>query len=85
MFLGRRELGATISAELFGLRIIGVTFRALDGQAISPTLAWPQIIRGVTGKSIVLDAAWSTEYDNSADGRVRVPVNPLDFKSGMGL
>jgi hypothetical protein len=33
------------------------------------------------GKSIVLDAACWREYDNSARGRVRDPVIPLDFKN----
>jgi hypothetical protein len=31
---------------------------------------------------IVLDAACSREYDNSAPGRVRDPVIPLGFKGG---
>jgi hypothetical protein len=55
MVPGRRELGAAISAELLGLRIFRITFRALVGQTRFPFLAWPQINRGTGGKSNVLD------------------------------
>jgi hypothetical protein len=34
------------------------------GQAISPALTWPQISRGLGGKSNVLDAVSPREYDN---------------------
>jgi hypothetical protein len=40
---------------------------------------------GTGRRSIVLDAADSTEYDNSTLGRVKDPVILPDFKSGMGL
>ena len=57
--------------------------RALVTLANSPPLAWPQINRAIGGKSIVLDAACSTEYDNSARGRVKDPVILPDFKTDL--
>lgn len=83
--MGQREMGAAISAELLGLRVFGATFRTPDSQAISPTLTKPQTNRGLTGMSNIIDAAWSTEYDTEAHGRVKDPVILPDFKSGMGL
>jgi len=38
-------------AELHGFGILRMTGRALVGQASSPSLAWPQINRGMGGKS----------------------------------
>jgi hypothetical protein len=61
--LRRRKLGAAIGAELLGIRIFGVAFRALVGQAISPALNWPQINRGRGGKSTVLDGLITFRLD----------------------
>jgi hypothetical protein len=42
-------------AELHGFGILRMAGRALVGQASSPSLAWPQINRGMGGKSTGAD------------------------------
>jgi hypothetical protein len=56
MITGDTQRRRTIAAEPGGIGIVRIAFRALVGQAGSPSLGWPQIIRGLDGKSNVLDA-----------------------------
>jgi hypothetical protein len=94
MITGDTQRRRTIAAEPGSIGVVRMALGALFGQAGFPSLTWAQIIRGTGGKSIrawdewrqmtsVLDTSSETQYHHPSNGRVRVPVNPLDFKNDL--